>query len=185
MKSKTGTAPRVVLLNGGSSSGKTTLARELQTSLPGVWLRLGIDTLVAACPPSLLSPDGLDVAADGTVTSGPEFTKAELHWMAALARIAELGGNIVIEDNFVSGPASQQRWSHALRNVDVRWIGVHCPPAVAQRREKSRGDRPAGMAADQAERVHVGIYYDFEVDTETRSVTENAAAIRRQFFDSA
>ena len=54
MESMATTQPRVLVLNGGSSSGKSTLARALQTALPGVWLRLGVDTLVEACPADLL-----------------------------------------------------------------------------------------------------------------------------------
>ena len=40
------------------------------------------------------------------------------------------------------------------------------------------------MAADQADRVHVGINYDLEVDTAEASVEQNAALIRHHFFGS-
>jgi hypothetical protein len=39
---------RVILLNGGSSSGKTGIARCLQAILPQPWIRLGVDDLVDA-----------------------------------------------------------------------------------------------------------------------------------------
>ena len=45
----TGTAGRIVLLNGTSSSGKTTIARELQGILPGTTLSTGIDHFSAGC----------------------------------------------------------------------------------------------------------------------------------------
>jgi chloramphenicol 3-O-phosphotransferase len=45
---------QVIMLNGGSSSGKTGIARCLQAILPRPWIRLGVDDLVAALPPSLL-----------------------------------------------------------------------------------------------------------------------------------
>ncbi|WP_373290909.1 phosphotransferase-like protein [Deinococcus radiotolerans] len=41
---------QVIVLNGGSSSS---IARHLQALLPGVWLTLSTDTLVAALPASL------------------------------------------------------------------------------------------------------------------------------------
>ena len=44
---------QVIVLNGGSSSGKTGIARCLQAILPQPWLRLGVDDLVDALPPSL------------------------------------------------------------------------------------------------------------------------------------
>ena len=105
--------------------------------------------------------------------------------MAGLARMAELGGQDLIEDNFVSGPAAQARWCGALSDLPVGWIGVRCRPEVAALRERTRGDRIKGMAADQATRVHEGIEYDLEVDTADRSITENVASIRHHFFDSA
>ncbi|KJY30199.1 hypothetical protein VR45_28250, partial [Streptomyces sp. NRRL S-495] len=36
---------QVIVLNGGSSSGKTTLARALQNLLPDPWLAFSVDTL--------------------------------------------------------------------------------------------------------------------------------------------
>jgi chloramphenicol 3-O phosphotransferase len=44
-------ATQVIVLNGGSSSGKTGIARCLQAILPQPWLRLGVDDLVDALPP--------------------------------------------------------------------------------------------------------------------------------------
>ncbi len=63
--------PRVLVLNGGSSAGKSSVARELQTLLEGGWLRLGVDTLIDAAPPSLLDQGGLVLSGDGAVAFGP------------------------------------------------------------------------------------------------------------------
>jgi len=43
-------AARVIVLNGGSSSGKSGIARCLQAVLPDPWLTFGTDTLVDALP---------------------------------------------------------------------------------------------------------------------------------------
>ncbi len=174
--------PSVLLLNGGSSSGKSTLAKDLQSVLPGTWLRLGVDTLVEACPPRILAAGGLDLKPDGSIVVGSAFSEIELMWMAGVARMAEVGAHILIEDNFVSGPQSQQRWRAALHAVGVGWVAVRCSPIEAGRRELLRGNRTAGMAVDQAERVHSGIAYDVEVHTDEHSVRENAEFIRRRFF---
>jgi chloramphenicol 3-O phosphotransferase len=47
----------------------------------------------------------------------------------------------------------------------VAWVGVHCDPEVAGRREASRADREPGMAIRQATAVHRDVGYDVEVDT--------------------
>ncbi len=174
--------PRVLVLNGGSSSGKSSLTRALQLVLPGIWLRLSVDTLIDACPPALLSPEGLDLTADGAVHVGAAFTEVEQRWMAGIARMAELGAQVLVEDGFVSGPAAQERWRRALHGLPVGWVGVRCAPDVAAAREGARGDRGEGMARLQAESVHVGIEYDLEVDTSERAAAEVAEQIRQHWF---
>lgn len=128
----------MLVFNRGSSSGKSSLTRALQLVLPGAWLRFSVDTLVDACPPSLLSSDGLDLAADGSVNVSAPFTTVEEYWMGGLARMVELGAHLLIEDNFISGPAAQQRWRAALTDLPTAWVGVRCAPRLL-RSENSRG----------------------------------------------
>ncbi len=180
----TRTTPRVLVFNGGSSSGKSTLARALQERLPGTWLRLGVDTLVEACPPSLLNGQGLHLAEDGRVGVGEAFTAVERFWMAGVARMAELGALILVEDNFVSGPAAQRRWRQALEDIPTGWVAVRCDAGVAALRERDRGDRIAGMAELQADAVHVGIDYDLEVDTSRSTPAELVDVVHQHWFGS-
>ena len=182
---RSGTVPRVLVLNGGSSSGKSTLARSLQEELPGYWLRLGVDTLIDAAPPRLLTMgEGLRLSPDGSVTPGPAFAEVEDTWMTGVAAMAAAGARVIIEDNFVSGPSAQQRWRTALGAVPAAWIGVRSPAAVAAERERSRPDRATGMAAKQAELIHVGIEYDLEVDTSLGTAEQLATHIRECLFAS-
>lgn len=177
--------PRVLVLNGGSSSGKSSLARALQEVLDDVWLRLGVDTLVDAAPPRLLEPGGLEFGADGRVSVGAAFTAVERQWMAGIAAMATAGAHVLVEDNFVSGPVSQQGWLAALHGTTVGWVGVRCAADVAATREAARGDRTAGMAAQQAELVHIGISYDVEVDTGSAGPAVLAHLVREHFWPRA
>ncbi len=160
---------RVIVLNGGSSSGKSSLARALQEQLPQPWLAFGIDDLVEALPPGLLDDggdgDGIGFAPDGTVSVGAGFRALEAAWMAGIAATARAGAPVIVDDVFLAGPASRQRWCEALHGLDVLWVAVRCDPVEAAARERARGDRTTGMAADQAARVHHGVHYDLEVDT--------------------
>ena len=169
------------MLNGGSSSGKSTLTLALQRELPGVWLRFSVDPLVDASPPALLSPEGLDLADDGSVHVGDAFATVEDQWVAGLARMAESGARILYEDAFVSGPSAQRRLRQALGDVPTGWIGVRCDPVIAAQRE--RGDRTTGMSALQADAVHRGIDYDLEVDTGTSTTEALVGAVRAHWFD--
>lgn len=169
-----GMEPDVIVLNGGSSSGKSSLGHALQGVLDGVWLRLTVDTLIDACPPALLSAGGLDIAEDGAIDVGARFTAVELSWMAGVAAIVRAGTHVIVEDSFLSGPSAQQRWRYALASLDVVWVGVRLAPELARERERLRGDRNVGMAELQAASVHEGIVYDIEIDTSRGTPAELA-----------
>jgi chloramphenicol 3-O phosphotransferase len=157
---------QVIVLNGGSSSGKSEIARCLQSVLPEPWLSLGVDTLIEAMPASMQTSDtGIGFAADGGVDIGPEFQRLEVAWMVGVAAMARAGARVIVDDVFLGGTQSQRRWQQALDGLTVAWVGVRCDSAVAARREAARGDRVQGMAATQADLAHRGVSYDLEVDT--------------------
>ncbi|MEU5633455.1 chloramphenicol phosphotransferase CPT [Streptomyces rishiriensis] len=157
---------QVIVLNGGSSSGKSGIVRCLQAVLPDSWLALGVDSFVDALPARMRGSDaGIAFAADGGVSVGQEFRALDAAWAQGVAAMARAGARIVVDDVFLGGAASQQRWREALHGLPVLWVGVRCEEAVAAARETARGDRTPGMAAAQAHAVHEGVVYDLEVDT--------------------
>ena len=112
-------SPQVIVLNGGSSAGKSGISRCLQAILSGPWLRLGVDDLVDRLPPSLHSGDGVTFGAHGSVATGPGFRELEAAWLAGVAAMAKAGGRIVYDDVFLSGAASQQKRRAHLDGVSV------------------------------------------------------------------
>lgn len=167
---------QVIVLNGGSSSGKSGIARCLQAILPEPWLSLSVDDLLDAMPPSLMdSGTGVTFGPQGEV--GDTFRSIEAAWMAGLAAMARAGARLVIDDVFLGGAASQERLRAHLDGLDVLWVGVRCDPAIAAAREIARGDRVGGMAASQATVVHEGVVYDIEVDTSHTEALECARVI--------
>ena len=170
-------ATQVIVLNGGSSSGKSGIARCLQTVLPDPWLAFGVDTLIQAMPPSPTPAAGIEVAADGQVIVGPEFRRLEAAWIEGIAAMARAGARIIVDEVFLGGAVSQQRWKQALGPLPALWVGVRCAGAVAAGREIARGDRVTGMAASQADVVHQGVVYDLQVDTTHSEALECARVI--------
>jgi chloramphenicol 3-O phosphotransferase len=171
-------ATQVIVLNGGSSSGKSGIARCLQAILPDPWLTFGTDTLIEAMPASMrTSAAGIEFAPDGEVIVGPEFRTLEAAWIAGIAAMAHAGARIIVDEAFLGGTASQQRWKNALGTLQVLWVGVRCASTVAAGREIARGDRVTGMAASQAEAVHQGVAYDLQVDTTHTEALACARAI--------
>jgi len=166
------------VVNGGSSSGTTSVARCLQELLPGIWLRWSIDDLVEALPATGGHEEAIVVfTSDGGVALGSDFQHAETAWTAGLAAMARAGVGVIVDDVFLSGSASQERLRAGLHGLQVLWVGVHCDPDVAAARETRRGDRTAGMAASQAKVVHQGVVYDVEVDTSSSSPLQSAHTV--------
>jgi chloramphenicol 3-O phosphotransferase len=163
---------QVIVLNGGSSSGKTGIARCLQTVLAQTWIHLGVDDLVDALP---ASGAGIEFGGQGEVAVDERFREVEAAWMTGVAAMVRAGARIILDDVFLGGGESQERTRAYLDGLEVLWVGVRCDAAIAAGRELARGDRVAGMAALQAEIVHRGVAYDLEVDT---SHTEALACAR-------
>ena len=157
---------QVIVLNGGSSSGKSGIARCLQAILPDPWLAVGDDMLIEAMPASMqASGAGIEFAADGTVSVGPEYRTLQAAWMEGVAAMARAGARVIADEIFLGGAVSQRRWQKVLAGLDVLWVAVRCDGAVAAGRELARGDRIQGMAVSQVEVVHQGVVYVLEVDT--------------------
>lgn len=168
----------VIVINGGSSSGKSTIARCLQAVLPRPWLRIGVDDLVEALPPAMLQAgSGIEFGSSGQVTPGAAFRELEAAWLTGIAAIVRAGAPVIIDDVFLGGAVSQQRTRDKLDGLSVLWVGVRCEPWIAAERELARGDRTAGMAALQADMVHDGVLYDLEVDTSYAAALDCARAI--------
>jgi chloramphenicol 3-O phosphotransferase len=169
---------QVIVLNGGSSSGKTSIARALQEMLRRTWLTFGVDDLIDALPGrGEAGGSGLVFEPNGTVTVTAEFRALGDVWYRGLAVMAREGAALILDEVLLSGAVGQRRLAAALDGLEVLWVGVHCDPTVAATREASRPDRVPGMAMAQADAVHAGVAYDVEVDTTHHSASACARSI--------
>ena len=173
--------PQVIVLNGGSSSGKSSIARALQDILPGIWLTFGVDTFIDALPAGGDSPRaGITFEQDGTITFSAEHRALERSWYTGLGGMARTGAHLILDEVLLSGGAGQERLRSTFDGVELIWVAVRCDPDVAASREARRLDRVEGMARQQALSVHNGVDYDVEVDTTHSSTEECARNIAQQ-----
>ena len=173
---------QVIVLNGTSSSGKTTLARAIQERLlPEWWLVLGIDTIITAMPwRKFGDPDGHTIHADGAIETGPGWQSATDQWRTSIGALARAGANLILDEVFLQGADDQHDWQHTLEGLDVAWVGVHCDVETATQREAARPDhRAPNLARHQSTVVHEGVRYDVVVDTTSREPHELAGAVLR------
>jgi chloramphenicol 3-O phosphotransferase len=171
---------QIIVINGGSSAGKSGIARCLKAILPGPWISLGVDSLLDALPPSLTdSGSGVAFGQQGEVTVGDGFRELERAWLTGIAAMAGAGARIIVDDVFLGGAKSQERVRRQLDGLEVLWVGVRCDPEVAAARELARGDRVIGMAVSQATVVHEGVHYDVQVDTTSTEALDCARVIAK------
>jgi chloramphenicol 3-O phosphotransferase len=175
-----------VILNGGPSSGKTTLAtafRDQRAAVGDFWLLLGIDDVLSKIPAEWKSagPDRGPFAADGIrfdmtggepgVRVGRVGRQVLRAYQAAVAAAAHVGLNVIV-DEVVIDRASWDDWNSALAGLDVVWVGIRCSAEVAEERNRARGGRFGGLARALSATVHRDARYEFEVDTTTQTPDE-------------
>ena len=185
-------AGHVVLLNGVSSSGKSSIATELQGMLPRPFLKASIDTFAPMIPDRLIAfdPPPDDRAEHGLRVethhgpSGPSlilrpgdvFHRFVRGMHRAIAAMAHEGNDIIFDD-VIYDPAYFRSCLEALDGVNAWFVGVKIPLHVVEERERQRGDRAIGHARGHFDLVHCHGPYDIEVDAEAHSAPECAAQI--------
>lgn len=155
-KAKARQPGRIVVLNGPSSSGKTTLAKHLQAlSTFEAFQHVGLDAFRAMEPPGYWDAR--------TKELWPSRIEALCRTINAAAATYARAGESVIVDHVL--PIEGWPWmAHDFAGLPVFVVGVHCELEELVRRERARGDRPAGLAASQTG-LHRNRDYDFELDT--------------------
>ncbi len=160
---------KIILLNGASSAGKSTLARALQQQLHDPFLHWSFDHLCEsnALPMARIRNGDLDwVRMRPAVFDG---------FHRSLAAFATAGNNLIV-DHIIE----QRQWLadlvQLLAPFDVFCVGVHCPLPELERRERGRGDRRSGEARKDFYTVHRFMEYDLEIDA-TQPTEENVARL--------
>lgn len=177
---------QIILLNGTSSAGKSTIAKKLQEILPHPYLHTGIDHFLVAAPWSRLfvysdstsqtEADGWFLPfRDGALVDTPRLGPVAYQWLdgmyASFATLASAGINLIVDDVIYDPQVLRSAVTH-LADLPLLFVGLHCPVAEAMRREQARGDRAPGGAAIFHGLVHNHGVYDLELDTAELSPAE-------------
>jgi chloramphenicol 3-O phosphotransferase len=163
---------KIIVLNGTSSSGKSSTAKALQNLLDEPYLHMGIDTFIFMLPKRYLNPPLWSeifeyVWKDGQIEAikagarGHQLVSAMHH---SLRTLAQLGLNIVV-DHVLLERAWVNECAALFDSVEAWSVGIKCPLEVLEQRERERKDRTLGQARAQYNVVHAHCIYDFEVDT--------------------
>jgi len=148
---------KIILINGASSAGKTTLSRALQNKLEEPFWHFSIDHLREA---RVLPMERIKSGEFAWPSMRPAFFEG---FHRSLPALAAAGNNLIVE-HIVETEAWMARLVQLLAPFDVFFVGLHCPLPELERRERARGDRRIGEAYDDQRKVHSFGVYDLELE---------------------
>lgn len=165
----------IVLINGVSSVGKTTIARELQHQL---------------CEESYVlfsGDDFLEILVRGRnarhLGSGAAIKLTDA-FNKSIAALSYEGIHVVV-DTVIQDVSALEKTVEALSDSPVYFVGLHCSVEELDKREKLRQDRRSGLAREQLSQVHLEAIYDLELNTAELSADNCVKKIRELLTSTA
>jgi len=160
---------QVILINGPSSSGKTTLALALQKQLDLPFIRFSFDLFLdnQALP--------MEQIRDNTFSWDllrPSVFTGIHQCIPALAT----AGNNIIFDHIIETEDQLRNLIQLISKLDVFFVGLHCSMPELERREALRGNRRKGEARMDFQTVHSLTAYDLELNSEN-SLDDNVTLL--------
>ncbi len=166
----------IIILNGTSSSGKTSIVSALQEVLEPPYLDAGLDKFLWMLPKRYLDRPLWDEVLGLATEAGPRGHALVAGMHRAIDALSRAGIN-VIADHVLVEPGWLRDCAGLYAGLPAFLIGVQCPLAVLEQREQDRKDRTWGQARAQFGLVHAHGIYDLEVDTSISSPEECARQI--------
>lgn len=180
----------VIILNGPSAAGKSTLQKSIQRLAPVPYLHVGIDNFFNDLFPDEHGKLGVKADADFgnalrwvTIVDnlvylyvGPQGKKIVNGMHKAIAAYAKTGNNVVV-DYIMYEQDWLQNLLQELQGCPVYLVGVTVPLDILQAREQARSTSPIGHAGSHYHTVHVGNSYDVWIDNSQGSADEGAMKI--------
>lgn len=167
----------ILLLNGCSSAGKTSIAQSIQYLSETPWLSLGMDHFFDMMPLQYVafgekSIEGIhfsyikDPAGPRIhIDNGPWGERVLCTIPKVIRTMADQKLELIV-DEVLFGDDILKEYVKALKGHTVYFFGIECSLPVMLEREILRKDRRPGLCRDQMERVHGPTrYYDLVVDT--------------------
>lgn len=158
-----------IILNGVSSSGKTSLAHVLQDKLEEPYYYLSQDMFT-----HLLSQRHRNQDFWGSTTQ----SVSALHH--TIACFLSLGLNVIVDHLLLDIPRTKgwlDECVQLLQPYPVLFIQVWCPLPELEHREAARGDRQPGQAKKQLAQRYPASYYDLTVNTAEHALATCAEQI--------
>ena len=162
----------IILLNGPSSSGKSTLSRGLQAALAQTHgLRYAIVSI----------DDFLRMTTTDTIYEDDVFEASLPLCESAREQLATHDG--VIIDHVITSPRIYEHLRDALAAHPLHTVRVTCPVEILRQREQARGNRCIGSAEASNQYLYPQDGYETTVDTHEMTAEDCFAAICARLTD--
>lgn len=195
-KSATAQTGTVIILNGPSCAGKTSIQKAFQqVMMPNLWCKIGIDTLFDASMPNI-TPENMNFWTSENPIRWVESTYDEQGYKilplflgdqgkkiayamnGAIAAYAQNGCNVIV-DYIAYDPAWLTDLQQKLKVVKTYYVAVDISLEVLEEREKARGTSPEGHARSHYFTVYGNIPYDLRVNSEKNTPEEITVQLKQ------
>lgn len=155
---------KIIVLNGPSSSGKTTLAYALQAKLDEIYYRISADDFMNMVDHQKMH--------DNFFVRLGEALSAMHH---TIKLFSDRGLNVIVDHVLLDTP--QEKFTTPeivtlLNENPVLFVRVDCDLSELERREKERGDRKIGQSKYHLEHMHNYNIYDMQINTFRQNIDE-------------
>lgn len=168
--------PKLILLNGTSSAGKSSIVKCLQQKLQKPYLDMGLDKFLYMLPDHYLKQPLWDEVWGHAKCKG-ELGNRLMSGMHNSIRTMIDGGNLVIADHVLIEKNWASELAELFHDQPAYFIGVHCPLEILEKREADRKDRTLGSARAQFSIVHQWCEYDLTLDSSIATPEKSADMI--------
>ena len=162
---------QIILLNGPSSSGKSTLSKTLQAL---IWEKRSLKYEVVSID-DFMKTDPME-----TIYEDDVFEISGDLCDHVLERMKESSG--VIIDHVITSERIYQQLKNAMEDYTLFEVHVDCSLEILKKREQERKDRCPGSAEASATYLFPKDGYDLTVDSGLQSSEENARIIFEALF---
>jgi chloramphenicol 3-O phosphotransferase len=166
----------IVLMNGTSSSGKTSISMELMNQKEILFHHLSVDDFIKDFFKNNFSDIEPTREVDDQVVAQITFDPLNSLYYSKIKLFSEMGLNVIV-DTVIENDKWFNKCLDVFSDQPTLFIGVICSKEELIRREQTRGDRNIGLAASQFSKVYCIDEYDLEVNTEKMNPKECAEKI--------
>lgn len=183
---------KIILLNGCSSAGKSSLVKAIQHLSEESWLTTGVDVSFAVMSAKYLpggkkAHEGINFVS-GTDEKGFPVVKVERGDYGKKVRqsirkvvkqLADEGLNLIL-DEVIWEKQDLENYTSLLKDHQVYYVKVNCELPIMEEREILRRDRALGLARGQFAKIgklNKIWKYDLVIDTSQTSPFANAKKI--------